>query len=81
MINGKTRSYLIGIVALYLLHISYELFQGRDDPNTTMTPAARILFIVFFVLAAIGLLIYAVRSWKRSGKDDEEPKDDGNNLK
>jgi hypothetical protein len=82
VINGKNRSYLIGIVALYLLYISYELFQGRGETNTTMTPTARILFIVFFILAAAGLLVYAVRVWKRSGEEEQKsPQDDNNNLK
>ena len=81
MINRKTRACLFGIVALYLLHISYELFKGRGETDTTMTPAARIVFIVFFVLAAVGLGIYAVRTYRSSGDDDQPPKDDKNNLK
>ena len=73
----------MGIVALYLLYISYELFQGRDDTNTTMTPAARILFIVLFVVAAIALLCYTIHIWRQSAKEDEQeqPKDDPNSLK
>ena len=82
MNNGKNRASLLGVVAVYLLYLSYELFQGRNDPNTTMTPTARILFIVFFILAAAGLLVYAVRVWKRSGEEEQKPpQDDNNNLK
>ena len=83
MNNGKTRSSLIGIVGAYLLYIAYELFQGRAETDTTMTPAARIFFIALFVLAGIGLLVYAVFMWRRSAKDEEEQKrkQDENALK
>lgn len=83
MNNGKTRASLLGVAALYLLYICYELYQSRDDPNTTMTPAVRIIFIALFVIAGIGLLIYAVREWRRSRTDDDQPaaRDDKNSLK
>ena len=73
----------MGIAAMYLLYISYELFQGREDTNTTMTPAARILFIALFVVSAIALLWYTVHIWRQSAKEDgqEQPKDDPNSLK
>ena len=82
--NGKNRASLLGVVALYLLYLSYELFQGRNDPNTTMTPAARILFIALFVISAGGILFYAFRVWQRSGQEEDEqqpPEDDKNTLK
>ena len=83
MNNGKNRASLLGVVALYLLYLSYELFQGRNDPNTTMTPAARILFIALFVISAVGILFYAIRVWQRSRREDEQqpPQDDKNSLK
>lgn len=69
-------------MAVYLLYIAYELFQGRNDPETTMTPAARILFIVFFVLASVAILIYAYRIWKKSGQEEEKtPRDQNESLK
>ena len=78
----KTRSSLLGLVEFYLLYLAYELYQGRNDPNTTMTEGMAILFTVMFILAAAGLLIYAFREWKRSGQQEEEPpKDDQNSLK
>lgn len=72
--SGKTRASLFGIVALYLLHLAYELFESRVDPNTTMTPFARIMFIALFVIASVCLIVYAVRVWRRSGQDEEEQK-------
>ena len=83
MNNGKTRASLMGIVAAYLLYTAYELFQGRNDPETTMTPAAMILFIALFVGAAVALAIYACRLWKRSAKEDPDPpqQEDRDSLK
>ena len=83
MNNGKTRASLMGIVAAYLLYTAYELFQGRNDPETTMTPAAMILFITLFVGAAVALAIYAYRLWKRSAKEDPDPpqQEDRDSLK
>ena len=83
MNQGKTRSSLLGIVGAYLLYTAYELFEGRGDPNTTMTPAIRILFIAFFALAGAAILVYAWRVWKNSGKEEKEepPKEDDNTLK
>ena len=72
MNNGKTRSSLMGIVAFYLLYISYQLFQGRNDPESTMSPVVTILFIIFFVCAAAGVLIYAFKLWKKSEKEEKE---------
>ena len=83
MNNGKNRASLLGVVGVYLLYLSYELFQGRNDPNTTMTPIAGILFIALFVISAAGILIYAVRVWRDSKRDDDRqpPRDDQNSMK
>lgn len=74
MNNGRTRLSLLGVAALYLLHLALELYQNREGENTSMAPAVRILFVVLFVAAAAGLLIYVIRNWKRSGKEEEEQK-------
>ena len=75
MINGKTRASLIGIAGAYLVYTAYQLFQGREDPQTTMSPAMMILFIALFALAGCALMVYAVRLWLRAAKD--EGRDDG----
>ena len=48
-----------------------------------MTPTARVLFIILFVAAAVGLLCYVVHIWRRSAKEDEQKprEDDPNSLK
>ena len=83
MNNGKTRASLLGLVAAYLLYLSYELFAARADTNTTMTPAARTLFIILFVLAAVALAVYAVHVWRHSDEEErqERRRDDENTLK
>ena len=73
---GKNRSYLMGIAGGYLLYIAYQLFESRGDQNTTMTPFVRIAFIVFFVLAGIGLLVFAFRLWFAANKEEKEKKEE-----
>ena len=72
----KNRSYLMGVVGGYLMYIAYELFANRGDQNTTMSPTARILFIVFFTLVGIGLLVFAFRLWFAADKAEKEKKDE-----
>ena len=74
---------LLGIGAVYLLYIAYKLFEGRNDPNTTMTLPVMILFIVLFVIAAGFLAVYAYRVWKKSKQEEEEQpsQEDGDSLK
>ena len=83
MNSAKARSGLTGIAGGYLLYIAYELFRDRGDPNTTMTPVARVLFIILFVLCGGALIVYAWRLWKQSLKEEEEKQrtDDGDGLK
>ena len=82
MNNGKNRASLIGVVAAYLVYTAWELFQGRNNPDTSMAPAVAVLFAALFTLAAAGLLVMACRIWKRSEKEEaEEKKEDPNSLK
>ena len=64
------------------VYLAYGLFRDRADPNTTMTPAVRILFMVFFALAGVGLVVYALIVWKRAMEEEKnEKQDDPNQMK
>ena len=73
--NGKNRSYLLGVVGGYLLYLAYQLFRDRGMEDTTMTPAVRILFIVLFALTGIGLMVFAFRLWKTADRQEKETKE------
>ena len=73
--NGeKTRSCLMGIVGGYLIYTAWQLYQGRNDPETTMTIGMMILFMALFVIAGAGLMVYAVILWKKGMAEDREEK-------
>ncbi len=73
--NGeKTRSCLMGIVGGYLIYTAWQLYQGRTDPDTTMTIGMMILFMALFVVAGIALMVYAVILWKKGMTEDKEGK-------
>ncbi|MBR5109497.1 MAG: hypothetical protein IK099_04820 [Clostridia bacterium] len=82
--NGKARSTLLGVVGAYLCYLAYQLFEGRAETGTAMTPAARYVFIAFFAAAGAAIMVYAVILWKRSLKEDEDQarrKDEEDSLK
>lgn len=82
MNQGKTRASMFGVIGAYLLYTAYQFFEGRNDPDTTMTPVMMILFIALFALAGIVFVFFAVRIWKQSAKEKEEPtEDDRKSLK
>lgn len=68
MINPRSRNTMIGLVGAYLVYLGYQLFQGRNAPDTTMAPALLILFAVVFAVAGVGLMAYACLTWKNVGK-------------
>ena len=41
-----------------------------------MTPFMRYLFIALFVIAAVGIGVYAFRVWKDAGKEEKQKHDD-----
>ena len=79
--SKKTRASLFGIAAFYLLYLAYGLFKDRRQTDTSMSPAARILFIAFFMLAAIALIVYAVREWLKADREEKHPPEDPKSLK
>ena len=72
MINGKTRSTLLGLVGAYLMYLAYQLFDGRADPDTTMTMVPRIVFIVLFALCGLALIVYSLWLWKQALRQDQQ---------
>ncbi len=74
MNSEKTRISLIGIVGGYLIYLAYQLFEGWNDPDTTMSHPVMVLFISLFGIIGIVLLVYAFRRWKQSDREDAEKK-------
>ena len=70
--SEKNRASLVAVVAAYLLYLAYQLFEARLDTDTTMTPTVRFLCIGLFVLAAIGLFVYAIHTWRHSTQEEED---------
>ena len=64
----------MGIVGGYLIYTAWQLFQGRNDPDTTMTIGIMILFMALFVIAGAALMVYAVILWKKGMAEDKEEK-------
>ena len=82
--NGKNRSYILGIAGGYLLYLAYQLFENWNNPDAGMSQPVRILFIALFVLLGIGLMIYAIHLWKvadREEKEKEKQPDNEDTLK
>lgn len=74
MNNQKNRAALLGIAGGYLVYLAYDLFRLRDNPDTTMTPAVRIIFIVLFVILGAGIVVWALRMWKDAARKEKEGK-------
>ena len=86
MNNQKNRACLLGIAGGYLVYLAYDLFRLRDNPDTTMTPAVRIIFIVLFVVLGAGIVVWAFRMWKDAARKEKEgktetPPENENSLK
>jgi len=74
----------MGIAGGYLIYLAYELYRGRSDTSSSMSPAVQVLFIVLFGILGAALIVYAVILWRRSRNPKEEqeaPKPDDNSLK
>lgn len=77
MNNRKARSGLYGIASAFMFFTAYDLFKGRNDPESTMPMWLLIAFMVFFALAGVALLVFAIRLWIHSkDEDQQEEKED-----
>ena len=81
--NGKNRSYLMGVVGGYLIYQAYQIYQNMNDPDAGMSPAMRILIIILFTMIGLALIVYGVILWKKSDKEEEkeQPPEDKNSMK
>ena len=73
--NGKNRSYVMGVAGGYLLYLAYQLFENFHNPEAGMSPAVRVIFIALFVLLGIGLMVYAFRIWKEADREEKAEKE------
>lgn len=79
--NNGTRSSIYAAVAAFLLFTAWDLYK-TNDPNSTMTPTIKIIFVVFFAIAGVALIALAWWTWKTRNKPEEkEETKDGNGFK
>ena len=74
MNRPKNRSYLMGVVGGYLLYLAWQLFDDRNNPDSTMAVWLNITFAAFFVIVGIGLMIFAFRIWRIADREEREGK-------
>lgn len=81
--NGKNRSYLMGVVGGYLIYQAYQIYKNIGDPDAGMLPAVRVLVITLFTMIGLALIVYGVILWKKSNKEEEkeQPPEDKNSMK
>ena len=70
MKNTKAHSSLLGLVGGYLLYLAWNLYDSMAKEESNMAPWFNILSIIFFVLAGIGVVIYAWWDWDRVNKKE-----------
>lgn len=79
--NNGTRSSIYAAVAAFLLFTAWDLLKS-NDPNSTMTPTVKTIFVVFFAIAGIALIGLAWWTWKNRNKlDEKEETKDENGFK
>jgi len=75
MKNASVHSTLLLLVGGYVLYIAYQLFDKLRSGAEEMPFAIAVAAIVFFVLAGLGVLLYAWKVWqdgKREAKNEDE---------
>lgn len=75
MDRDSLRSGLLGAVGVYLIYTAYQLFMGRDAPDSGMSPTTAVLFAVLFAVCGAAVAVYAWALWRgafRKGRDDDD---------
>ena len=79
--RAGTRATLRAVVAGYLIYLAWQIVKGVRTGSSSMAPAVAWTAAIFFTLAAVGVGIYAFRSWRADLEAArlpvEEPEDDG----
>ena len=76
-VNPATHATLLALVGGYVVYLAYQMLQSRTDVEGDISPTLAILIAVFFALAGIGVIVYAVRMWLKDRRDkaEEQAKD------
>jgi hypothetical protein len=65
--KDKARPAIYTMAGIYLLTLAYEMFQQLSDAGSEKI--IMIVFMVFFVIAGIGIAAFGIRSmWKNNKK-------------
>lgn len=79
-INPSTHATLLAVVGGYLIYIAYQLMTGMDESAGAMSLPVAIFFTVFFAVAGLAVIVYAVRLWKQAQKEKETLPDENAEL-
>ena len=80
--NEGTHATLVALVGGYVLYIAWQLLDNLRSGTADISPKAAIAAIVFFTVAGIAVLVYALWIWRHAPKDGEDsPGDDHLSLK
>ena len=86
MKQERNRAGLLGIAGAYLLYLAWQLFQGRNNPDSSMPRAVLGLFIGIFGIAACALFVMSWKLWQKAADKEKEEreetsKEDSDSLK
>lgn len=74
--NESVHALLLALVGGYVLYLAYQLFDklrmGAEEMPLWLAVAA----IVLFVLAGLGVLVYAWHIWQESKREAQNPDED-----
>ncbi len=83
--GSQLRTSLLALAGVYLIYLAWEMLNTMRKGETEMQPWLSVVFIVFFVLAGIGIMVSAWRvrqKEKEKGPEEEKAgtKDDETHL-
>ena len=70
-INPSMHAALLALVGGYMVYIAYQIFNKGGAADGMSMPLA-ILFTVFFALAGVSVIAYAVRLWLKDRQEQKQ---------
>lgn len=74
--NESVHSLMLALVGGYLLYLAYQLFDKLRTGADEMPLWLAVVAIVFFVLAGLGVLLFAWKVWQDSKQEAQNPDED-----